>query len=253
MTSPSTQSYDASFERIGIADDSYLQDGKFVGQEFPLEVQLKIHPNKNGIVVINYPGCNGDIDGYNNKYGNLANYVREKIGTVLRTDNPVYGGFEYKNSVQDNLRAIIDYALQNAPEISGINKDELTIYLMGFSAGASAIAAVAHEYPQVKKILLMAPSGDAGMKSITEGLSKYSGECNIVVGENDEIVGPEAGNRFAELATSASLIRNVLISNCDHQFRGETNGRIMSAAPLWAFSGIGGKSPSPEDGIKLYD
>ncbi|HCW32109.1 MAG: hypothetical protein UT36_C0002G0005 [Candidatus Peregrinibacteria bacterium GW2011_GWF2_39_17] len=247
------ESYDASFRRKAISDDPSLQDGRFVGQEFPLSVKLTVHPSDNGIIVINYPGALGDIDGYNNKYATLGNHVQQNVGAVIRTDNPVYAGFKYDVSVREHLKVVIDYALKNAVEISGVKTDDVVIYLVGFSAGSSAIAAVAHEYPQVKKILLMAPSGDAGQEAITEGLRKYTGECHIVIGENDEVVGKDAGSFFASLATGASVVRSVVIPNCDHQFRGERNGRIMSAAPLWAFSDPDSENPSPEKGVKLYD
>lgn len=42
------------------------------------------------------------------------------------------------------------------------------------------------------------------------------------------------------------------IPDCDHQFRGRRNGRIMSQAPLRAFAGL---TPFPHDsaGLDLYD
>ena len=43
-----------------------------------------------------------------------------------------------------------------------------------------------------------------------------------------------------------------MIPNCNHQFFGEANGKIMSKAPLWAFAGDT-TFPSPEGGKKLYD
>lgn len=247
------ESYDASFNRRAKADDASFRDGEHLGEEFPLKVQLTIHPSNNGIIVINYPGANGDIDGYNEKYATLGNFLQQTVGAVVRTDNHVKAGFNYDVSVREHLKAVIDYALSHAAEICGADANNAVIYLMGFSAGAGAVAAVAHEYPQVKKILLMAPSGDAGEEAVTDGLKKYKGECHIVVGENDEIVGPQAGAVFASLATAASVVRNVVIPKCDHQFRGERNGRIMSAAPLWAFSDPEAESPSPEKGVKLYD
>lgn len=246
-------SYDASFERMAVSDDQAFRDGEFAGQSLPLHVGLRVHPNPNGTIVVNYPGYNGDIDGYANKYENLAGFLQQKIGAVLRTDNPEFAGFDYRRSLQDHLRAVLDYALQHSREIAAEGADDTAIYLMGFSAGASGIAAVAHEYPQVKKILLMAPSGDAGQEAVTSGLQQYAGECNIVVGREDEVVGAGLAQRFASLATAASVVRSVVIPDCDHQFRGETNGRIMSASPLWAFANAGGETPSPEDGIILYE
>jgi dienelactone hydrolase len=237
---------------MAVSDDASLRGGEFVGKQFPLEVGLRVHPNPNGTIVISYPGLDADIDGYANKYGNLGDFLQARVGAVLRTNNPHYAGFEYQNSVQEHLRAVVDYALQHSQEISGTEPEETSLYLMGYSAGGSGVAAVAHEYAQVEKILLMAPSGDAGETAVAQGLGQYTGECNIVVGEDDELVGVEAGKSFASLATAASVVREVVIPDCDHQFRGETNGRIMSAAPLWAFQGVGGERPLPEDGITLY-
>lgn len=246
------QSYDASFERVAVSDDAPLREGEFVGQQFSLSVGLRVHPSPNGVIVVSYPGLDADIDGYANKYGNLGNFLQGEVGSVLRTDNPHYTGFKYQNSLQEHLEAVVDYALEHSVEIAGKAPEETDVYLMGYSAGASGVAAVAHKYPQVGKILLMAPSGDAGQEAITKGLSQYTGECHIVIGENDELVGADAGRLFASLATAASMVRTAVIPDCDHQFRGELNGRIMSAAPLWAFLGKSGDKPSPEDGIVLY-
>ena len=44
----------------------------------PLELEVAIHPHSNGIIVVNYPGITGDIDGYNNKYGQQADFIQEK-------------------------------------------------------------------------------------------------------------------------------------------------------------------------------
>lgn len=247
------ESYDVSFQRRAVADDPYFRGGQFVGQEFPLEVQLKVHPASNGVIVVNYPGANGDIDGYNEKYATLGDHVQSNVGAVVRTGNHVLAGFKYDVSVREHLKAVIEYALQYAEDISGARADDVVIYLVGFSAGASAIAAVAYEYPQVKKILLMAPSGDAGEEAVKDGLGKFTGECHILVGEEDKVVGKEAGASFALLALNASKVRSVVIPNCNHQFRGELNGKIMSAAPVWAFSDADSESPSPEQGVKLYD
>jgi len=247
------EGYDDSFQRRAIVDDKDAEEGKYHGQEFPVPVKFVVHPNDNGVIVINYPGHSIGADGYNNKYVNIAGHVQQNIGAVVRTDNTARHGFLYEVSVCQHLRAVIDHALQNSVQISGAKTDDVVIYLVGFSGGASAVAAVAHEYPQVKKILLLAPSGDAGEEVVTNGLRQYRGECHIVIGANDEVVGQDAAVRFASLATAASVVRSAVIQNCDHQFRGERNGRILSAAPVWAFSDLDSDSPSPEQGIKLYD
>jgi hypothetical protein len=73
-----------------------------------------------------------------------------------------------------------------------------------------------------------------------------------VVGSRDELVGPEAAKTFSALATSAAVNRTYIVPNCDHQFKGEANGYIMSDLPRWAFCAKGEGAPDGKQGIKLY-
>ena len=128
--------------------------------------------------------------------------------------------------------------------------------LMGFSAGASAIAGAAHHFPEVTKVLLYAPSGDMGQEAVRQGLRDFHGEVYIVIGAQDEVVGVEAGQLFYDLATGASHKELFTIPDCGHQFRGEANGRIMSQAPFYAFAADATdrspQFPDPTGGIRLY-
>jgi len=220
------------------------------GQE-SLNLELAIHPYSNGVIVVNYPGITGNIDGYNNKYGKLADFIQEKgVGTVVRMGNEHFPKLPYPKGMIDNFRYVLDHCLANGKELS--DKKDPKLYLMGFSAGASTIAAVSGDYLAVEKILLIAPSGDVEKEAIERGLAKFRGELYVAVGANDEVVGPRAGKIFYDLATAAKLKKLEIIPDCDHQFRGERNGRIMSKAPLWAFADDV-TFPSPNGGIKLYD
>jgi pimeloyl-ACP methyl ester carboxylesterase len=233
------------------ANDDEFQGGKFLGKEFPIKAELAIHPNNSKRIIINVPGFSGDIDGYADKYKKLATHMQESnLGAVIRTYGHSIAGF-----LPDLLpRIALQYARENAFALCG--EPEPDVYLMGFSAGGSAVAAIAHEYPEVKGILLCAPSGDMGEKHIKHGLKQYTGELVIVQGEEDEIVGPQAGKHFQRLATSASRKELFMIPECSHQFIGEANGRIMSEAPFYAFAAKPSdrpEFPNPTGGIKLYD
>lgn len=231
------------------SNDPEFQDGKFLGKPFPLELDIAIHPNDSGRIIINYPGAYGDIDGYNQKYKKLAAYIQDKkLGAVIRSGNDLSAGYTWDT----DLRQMLKYAQEHAKEICG--KDDPEIYLMGFSAGASAIAAVAHDYESiVPKVLLFAPSGDTGEQAVRKGLGIYKGEVYIVIGQDDDVVGVDAGKTFYDIASSATHRELKVIPNCDHQFRGETNGRIMSQAPFWAFAqGEKPPFPLPFAGIRLY-
>lgn len=210
-----------------------------------------IHPSTRGKMIINYPGLNGDIDGFNAKYRTLGDFLSkdQDLGAFVRIANMVDPARDYAQSVIDDLRAVIRHCLQHSARICGSATPEL--YLMGFSAGAGAVAAVASEFPEIKKILLVAPAGNAEYAQIVRGLATYSGEIFCAVGENDQVVGPDAADYFSNLAPLATVNKVAVIPNCDHQFRGETNGKVMSALPLWSFAGTIAE-PASEHGTTLY-
>lgn len=229
-------------------NDPDFQRGQHLGQESTVSTEIAVHPNNSGRIIINIPGRDGEIDGYSAKYKNLAHHMQQEgLGAVVRIDNRFVEG--YLPDVK--LRAALAYAKEHALEICGNPNPEFL--LMGTSAGASAVSAIAHEYPQVSRILLFAPSGNMPKKMIEEGLAKFNGEVYIVIGENDEVVGVESGEIFLGLAKGASHKELFTVSNCDHRFTGEANGRIMSEAPFYAFSHSSKpKFPNPAGGIKLY-
>jgi dienelactone hydrolase len=221
------------------------------GSVVDLSFTVKIHPHLGAnAVVINYPGYNGNIDGYAQKYEKLACRIVEKdVAAVVRMGNEDRLGFLYEESLIGDLRVTIEYVIGNAAKMCATSTPD--IYLMGFSAGAGAVAAVAAEYPAVKKILLIAPAGDAGNRNIAN-LAHFQGEVYVTVGAWDEVVGMHAGEYFMELAKAATKKNLVIVPRCDHQFRGKKNGMVLSKAPLWAFCGDT-TYPSSDGGVALYE
>lgn len=201
-------------------------------------------------IIINYPGYNGHIDGFNNKYRTLgAHLAKLGVGAFVQMPNLQHQNEDYRVSLVQDLRAVVEHVLRTAEEFCATDVPD--IYLMGFSAGAGACAAFANSHPMIKKVLLMAPSGDASQTLVERSLAEYRGEVYIVNGLNDEVVGADAGKKFLAMAKNASVKKLVELPDCDHQFRGTRNGMIMSKAPIWAFVGDS-TFPSPEGGIELY-
>ncbi len=233
------------------ANDPEFEKGKYLGEKHDLGVEFAIHSNKSGRIIINCPGIGGTRDGYNNKYKNLASHMQKNnLGAVIRLSGGGFHGFR----VDTMLRAGLEYALNNSKKICGVSDPE--ILLSGYSMGASAVAADAWLYKQVSRILLLAPAGNMPEKLLKQGLNNFTGEAYIVQGENDAMVGPDAGKKFQGELVNASSVELFMIPNCDHQFRTEKNGRIMSEAPYYAFARNRferPKFPDPRGGIKLYD
>lgn len=212
------------------------------------EIDIFVHPNDSGRIIINYPGWNGDIDGFNDKHRKLAQYMQgEGLGAVVRGKGPGHPDL-IDLPVDLQLRMMIRYSLEYSQEIAKTDAPELL--LIGTSAGGGAAATIAHEYPEVSRILLMAPGANGNPEV---GLPKFRGEVHIVIGANDDVVSPVAGKYFYDLATGASRRNLFTISDCNHQFHGELNGRIMSEAPFYAFSkGDRPIFPDPQGGMVLY-
>lgn len=215
-----------------------------------VEVDVAIHPSQGLALVVMMPGWEGDIDGYEDKYLKLAQLIRSQgIGAVVRLGNPEFDGVDFEEACRGHLRDAVDQALARSAKICGATEPKL--YFFGTSAGASAMAALADRWPQLEKMLLVAPSADAGYEAACAGLLAFSGEVSVVAGRQDEVVGslPE---ELSGIAPPGARRRFVGIDHCDHQFRGAINGRIYSQAPLWAFADDD-PFPDPDRGIHLYD
>lgn len=223
----------------------------FDGKQFPVELHSQAVPGS-GAIIVNYAGYNGTAYGYADKYVQLADIAANDglAATVLVPNKPFdgYGRAEYQQSLLEVLRAAVAWARAHAEELCGDANP--TLYLTGMSAGGSAVAALAAEL-EADKVLLVAPSGDAGEQ--IERLLDYTGEVSIVVGREDIVVGgARAGALYRRLAENASACRLQVLDNCDHQFTGEHNGRILSQVQSWAYRG-NCLSLDPAAGEKLYD
>lgn len=214
------------------------------------DLLVAVHPLRSRRIVIMLPGWNGSLDGYERKYARIAELLVERgVGAVVRSGNPVIPGFPFELTCRTLLRGVADGALRRARAICGHPTPSLL--LLGWSAGASAMAALASDLPRVERVLLYAPSADAGHDAVVDGLRRFTGDLYVVVGEEDRVVR-DLPRRLVALASSARSKQLVLLPSCDHQFRGARNGRIMSQGPLWAFIDEDG-FPDPDRGIHLYD
>lgn len=228
-----TWSFDPSWERSGPTR----------------ELSVAVHAARSERIVVMLPGWNGSLDGYEQKYAKLARFLAERgVGAVVRSGKPTIPGFPFETTCKTVLRGVVEGALSRAKAICGSRSP--SILLMGWSAGASAAAAIAADLPRVEAMLLFAPSGDAGDAAVVAGLERYRSQLFVVAAADDEVVGDLPRELFG-YAEQASRKEFVSLPNCDHQFKGETNGRIMSQAPLWAFAGAEG-FPDPSQGISLY-
>lgn len=218
-----------------------------------LEIELRIHRAESNVVLIMYPGADGDIDGYNQKYQKIADLIQSKeIATVIRLDNKYccMMHFPYCELMINKLAYVIEHVYENAERIAG--RKDIELCLAGVSAGASAIATILYEFPGIKRVLFVSPAESAGWENIARGLRNYTGEVYLAAGEKDEIKAFDIARRYHGACEKAVTRKIEIIPDCNHQFRGEKNGRIFANAYLWAFSEKS-NFPSPDGGIVLYE
>ena len=204
-----------------------------------ITIPLSLHHGNSKVILINSPGLGVAKDGENGQFKNIANRLqRSGIASVIRYQSSL-GDFAFKKIgmeplLMDNLREVINYALKEAHLICGSKTPEL--FLAGHSAGASTSAAVAYEYPQVSKMLLIAPSADIDPELVRKGLLNFSGELYITIGDKDYVISQEAAQNLVEWATKAKSRKLVTVSDCDHDFSGEINSKKLCEAYFWAFN-----------------
>jgi hypothetical protein len=216
-----------------------------------LEFEIRVHRANSNRIIIMYPGADGSIDGYNNKYRKIASMIQSRnIANVIRLDNQYcIDGLPYVEMMISKIAHMIDHVYNNSFELVGIKRPE--ICLSGISAGAGAIAVVLEEFPFIKKVLFISPAESVGREIIVRGLKKYQGELYLTAGDNDEIGADKIAAYFHDSCATANHKEFHLISKCDHQFTGKKNGQILSNAFLWAFANSG-NFPSHRGGLPLY-
>lgn len=215
----------------------------------PVEVALHAAP-ATGRIVVMMLGWKGAIDGFARKYEKLADLlVGRGVAAVVRQGNHPIAGLPFAHSSADQLRGVVSRARAEALALCGAEAPE--IFLFGMSAGGSAVAVCAAEMA-AEKVLLVAPSADCGRDAMERGLADFTGELRVVSGDVDRVVSRQFAETVSRMAPRAcNTDRFVLLAGCDHQFRGEVNGRILSQSLLWAFAGDT-PFPDPSRGIELY-
>jgi dienelactone hydrolase len=212
------------------------------------DIAIAYHPTDTGKILINIPGAGGSVDGYKNKYINLGNYIQEKeLSSFVRIPN------DRPQEPILTARTVINYVLENSKKICGVDKPE--IWLMGFSTGGASVLLTAWEYPEIKKVLAINPFLEFKniRKDIKKYLPRYEGKIFTVIGEEDSVI---ATDTIQYIHKYAKDIKTYLVPQCDHQFTGRDNSKLLSQLPGFFFRDLyinQSSLPSPDSGIVLLD
>ena len=234
----------------------------YSGQEVPYELPVTAYPSNSGFILVNSPGSGELKDGRYNRWANLArelqsrgmlsmvtyNVPRPDAQFVNPTEPYAYQNASWNRILVEGLAHVIDYALERRRQLCGSSNP--IMYLSGFSSGGSAVGAVAFRYSEIKRILLNSTYDSVG-DYFYAAIPQFTGRIYVAYGANDPLAKFLAYVlQFGASAAESLHVREV--PDCDHRFRGPTNGKILSKAFLWAF-GEDDTFPSPEGGLDIYE
>ena len=126
----------------------------------------------NNTVIFIKAGQDGSMMGYENKYLIIAHNLNKKYGyTAICASNP----FRQLNPLDQAIEVIESYVSK-----------PYQIYYMGQSCGALIGAALGHQYPQIKRMLLINGPLMINYHKTKAGIAKFKGEKMVLIyGEHD--------------------------------------------------------------------
>lgn len=138
----------------------------FCREFYGKKIEYGIIKGNNKILFIK-PGQDGILTGYNDKYYNLAKYVNEKYGyTVVCSNNP----YEAPYNPLDDMSIVIEEYARN------MKFKDYEVYYYGNSRGGMLGARYAHQYPYIKRLLLVNPPLFMNYHKMEKGILKFNGE-----------------------------------------------------------------------------
>lgn len=228
-----------------------MKEYQIVGPSGPFAVYVHSSPEAR-MVVVNVPGYNGTIDGYNGKYAAIGRHLAvNSVAAFVQMPNITrsaeVGG--YCRGLNADIEAVCAFVRARGSELCDAARPKLC--LVGFSAGGAGCAAVAAS-TRADRVLLMEPSRRLSVwQDVWKSLRAFEGRLYVVTGSGEHAVGEKVGRWFYDIAREQSRAGFYAIPACDHQFRGTRNGQIMAKAYEWVLRGDT-SFPSSEGGLILY-
>ncbi|MCA9347644.1 hypothetical protein KC930_03655 [Candidatus Saccharibacteria bacterium] len=193
---------------------------EFNGVTIDCSLQIAKHSGGNTVFLI-IPGVDGSLDGFEDKYLRIAEGVHSKHGhTVYQMENP----FITSQHWESNVRQMLDHIY--------LDHDVDEIHVMAHSAGAWTIGKIAHEFPEINKLLLVNPATN-DVDSYVEGLAKAPYiHTNFVLGEKD----PSAayGEQFRDIENHHG-VNVVVVEEADHHFSGDALNHFIDAPHIYLY------------------
>lgn len=167
---------------------------------------MKVYYNKTRIGVVIFTGIGESVDGYRDKYRQIAEYLYMKKGVSIFIV-PVSSWTEKNSLIEETMAKIAEYYRQ-------VQIEDYELYLMGLSAGASFIINEHYKFERVTKILAINPVLYINLDKIILALNQSQIPITFVFAEKD----PSC--IFLKLVDLEKNGRNKveIIEGADHEF-----------------------------------
>ena len=199
-----------------------------------VSLDVAVHELASDQVVVICPGACEPLAGRVVEYKALAESIAAaELGAVVRYDDPYSRQCGYDDFLLEKLRRVLQYTRESASHFCATANPQ--IHVMAYSSSAGAAAALASEYSEIEKLLLIAPSADVPRERVLPGYRRYSGDVRVLVGESDEVVLPQQAYWYYEQAAGAASREYVEAPSCGHTFAGPSNKSLLLDSPRWAF------------------
>lgn len=190
------------------------------GVTIDCSLDIAVHPVETDTILLTIPGVDGSVNGYEDKYIRMVEAFQQKRGSAgVRIANP----FITSHHWESNPRQGLEYIHRHLEEITG-RTSSVEIAVVAHSAGAAIIARIAHEYPDITRLLLINPakkllsSGD-----MPRALGPLVRNTTVVFGGEDPSV--DMADELREGGIDVQII-----DGADHNFSGEYLVRFIGLA-----------------------
>ncbi|MEF2175020.1 MAG: hypothetical protein V3575_01005 [Candidatus Absconditabacteria bacterium] len=235
---------------------SVILEGKYGNKEIIVDIYSIEQKNK---LVINVHGTYGSKNGSNNKYKNFAISLQNShIANVIlyqssRLDVPnleytkgstdkfvqkqgLFVGKTINDEIEE-LKTVIDYAINNSKELFRIEGNELEITLNGNSLGGMLSFIVASNYPQIKNIVTVGTGISLEYKDIPilcelpspnflkNKIQEFLGKTMFCRGTDDALFDEKSFEEFANCKEENKQV--IKLQGVDHSF-GKLNGELST-------------------------
>lgn len=190
------------------------------GVTIDCSLDIAVHPAETDTILLSIPGVDGSVNGYEDKYIRMVEAFQQKRSAAgVRIANP----FITSHHWESNPRHGLEYIHRHLKEIAGQTRD-VKIAVAAHSAGAAIIARIAHEFPDITRLLLINPAKKLlGSGEILRGLGPLAQNTTVVFGSEDPSI-----DMVDELRDGGIDVQ--IIDGADHNFSGEYLARFIGLA-----------------------